>query len=126
MFVCASLEERLAEHKDDVKKNVKKQYTRATRKASQTELNKSAITDHMNKYNHLPDWENTKVLGKESNRKARWIKEAIQIQRHKKNMNRDMGNYDLPPVYHPLMKLMCETRPNKFGKKSAASTQSTV
>ena len=61
-----SLEKRLAEHKDNVNKNTKQQYTRATRKASQTEINKSAITDHINQHKHLPDWEKTKVLGRES------------------------------------------------------------
>jgi len=51
--------------------------------------NKSAITDHGTRENHMIDWDQVKVLGHESDRKTRWIKEAIEIRKSKdKCMNR--------------------------------------
>ena len=41
----------LQEHKDDVRKNAKKQFTRSIRKQSETKMNKNAIIDHMNTHN---------------------------------------------------------------------------
>ena len=70
-----SLGKRISEHKDDVVKNRKKQYTRAARKKSLTEYNKSAITDHVKQNNHEPDWEHTKIVARVSNTKARKIKD---------------------------------------------------
>ena len=104
-----SLGKRISEHKEDVNKNRKKQYTRAARKESLTEYNKSAITDHANQYNHEPDWEHTKIVARESNTKARKIKEAITIMKTGNNMNRDGGNFTIPPVYHSIIKKSCET-----------------
>ena len=99
-----ALETRIEEHTKDVETMEKKQYTRATRKESQSEINKSAITDHMNKYNHVAAWDDVKILGRESNKKSRWIKESIEIHKHDKTMNRDEGNYNLPHIYHAIIK----------------------
>ena len=74
---------RITEHKDDVRKNEKKLYTRASRKQSQTECNKSAITDHVNNLNHVPDWDNVNIIAREQNKHARWVKEAIAIRRNR-------------------------------------------
>jgi len=43
--------------------------------------NKSAITDHVTRENHVIDWDHVKVIGHESDRKSRWIKEAISIRK---------------------------------------------
>jgi len=49
-----------------------------------------------NKKNHVIDWDLVKVLGHESDRKTRWIKEAFAIRKSKdKCMNRDPGSYFL-------------------------------
>ena len=40
-----------------------------------------------------------KVLDRESHRSVRRVKEAIQIRRHTKNMNRDEGAYQLSHTY---------------------------
>ena len=94
---------RMKEHKTDVQNNQRVQYTRAARKRSETEWNKSAITDHTNKENHVINWDKTKVLAKESHRQKRWIREAIEIRKKGTTMNRDQGNYQLPPIYHSLL-----------------------
>jgi len=44
------------------------------------------------------------VVGHESDRKTRWIKEAIAIRKSKdKCMNRDTGSYFLPTSYDKLL-----------------------
>ena len=57
-----ALETRIKEHKEDVEKNSVKQFTRAAQKQSETEYNKSAVTDHTNKNNHTIDWEHVKII----------------------------------------------------------------
>ena len=37
---------------------------------------KSAVTDHAVTLNHVIDWDQAKVVDRESNRMDRWIKEA--------------------------------------------------
>ena len=68
------------EHKLEADKAGEATFTRSKRKESLTEMNKSAITDHVARENHIIDWENAKILDKEENKKARWIKEAIWIR----------------------------------------------
>ena len=97
-----ALEERLKEHKTDVAKNSRQQFTRTARKQSEGEFNKSAITDHCNKENHVINWENTRIIGREDHTQARRIKEAIEIHRHQ-TMNRDVGALALPATYQSLI-----------------------
>jgi len=55
--------------------------------------------------NHVIDWDQVKVVGHESDRKTRWIKEAITIRKSKdKCMNRDTGSYFLPTSYDTLLR----------------------
>jgi len=50
------------------------------------------------------DWDRVKVVGHESDRKTRWIKEAVAIRKSKdKCMNRDTGSYFLPTSYDKLL-----------------------
>ena len=49
------------------------------------------------------DWEGAKVEDKESNRWARWIKEAIWIRKMEPTMNRDEGGYRLSHVWDSLL-----------------------
>ena len=67
-------------------------------------MNKSAITDHVARENHIIDWDNARILDKEQDRKTRWIKEAIWIRTRDTNMNRDGGTYMLSHLYDPLFK----------------------
>jgi len=41
------------------------------------EQNKSAVTDHAISLDYVIDWDQAKVIDRESNRMDRWIKEAI-------------------------------------------------
>jgi len=50
------------------------------------------------------DWNQVKVIGHESDRRTRWIKEAIAIGKCKdKCMKRDTGPYFLPSSYDKLL-----------------------
>ena len=96
---------RLKEHQDEAEEASSKHFTRAQRKASASTINKSAITDHIAATNHTIGWGDSKILTKESHRTRRWIKEAIHILKQSGHtMNRDMGNYQLPKIYHSLIR----------------------
>ena len=72
-----TLQERLTEHKRDMRLNTKEAFTRSHRKQSEGEFNKSALTDHCNKDNHMINWEQVKILQRESDTTSRRIKEAL-------------------------------------------------
>jgi len=62
-----------------------------------------AVTDHAITLNHVIDWDQAKVVDRESNRMDRWIKEAIHIRKDQDNsMNRDEGSYQLSQIYDRL------------------------
>ena len=48
---------------------------------------KSAKSDHVVDYNHLINWDEARIVGKESDRYKRWIKEAIVIRKHGTKMS---------------------------------------
>ena len=52
------------------------------------------------------DWNNTKIVDRESNKNRRWIKEAIQVRKLEAGvpMNRDEGGYELAHIWDPLLK----------------------
>lgn len=97
------LAKRVSEHKTDVEtitKGVK--FTRETRKQSTTEVNKSAITDHVRQNNHIINWDSAKIVQREANWTIRGIKEAITIRQHE-TMNRDEGRHKLSHLYDDLL-----------------------
>ena len=95
---------RLEEHKTEAEKISKSLSTRATRKASQSVIHKSAITDHVAEKNHVIGWGEAKVLGTEQDRYKRWIKEAVEIRKKgATTMNRDEGQYHLSHVFDELL-----------------------
>ena len=77
--------------------------TRASRKASQSTVHKSAITDHVVDNNHVIDWEGAQIVGRECNKYKRWIKEAISIRKAGCTMNRDEGQYHLSHMFDDLL-----------------------
>ena len=96
---------RLKEHQSDAEKVANRKFTRAQRKESTSELNKSAITDHIAQENHVIDWDGAKILDRDSNQFTRKIREAICIcRRGSKTMNRDVGSITLDHVYDSLLK----------------------
>ena len=96
---------RMKEHQDEVVEASAKHFTRAQRKLSVSTQNKSAITDHVAATNHTISWEESKIVAKESHKHTRWIKESIAIVKESGHaMNRDMGNFQLPRIYHSLIR----------------------
>ncbi|XP_072021930.1 uncharacterized protein [Amphiura filiformis] len=94
---------RLEEHRAEADKACINVRTRANRKASQSATNKSAITDHVLEKDHIIDWEEAKILGKEADTYKRWIKEAVKIRQQGTIMNRDEGQ-NLTHVFDDLLK----------------------
>ena len=95
---------RMKEHQDDVVKHTESiQYTRSQRKASESTDNKSALTDHATRSNHMIDWDNTTIVGREDIRLRRQIRETIRIRQEIRPLNRDQGSYDLPQLWGPLL-----------------------
>ncbi len=73
---------RLHEHKSEADNVAEsKRFTRSERKKSETITNKSAITDHMSRNNHIIDWEGAKMKCREAHRGTRLVKEVIWIKR---------------------------------------------
>ena len=100
------LDTRLKEHKKETEKLElsKRNFTRTTRKQSESEQSKSAIADHAVQRNHVINWQDAKVLDKECDRDVRHIKEAIWIRRRAPStMNRDEGAHFLSHVFDPLL-----------------------
>jgi len=94
----------VGEHRKEVEAKDVSRFTRQSKKSAEEQLHKSAITDHVTRENHVIDWNQVKVVGHESDRRTRWIKEAIAIRKCKdKCMNRDTGSYFLPSSYDKLL-----------------------
>ena len=96
---------RVKEHRTEVEKMQEVMvYTRNARKASETTVHKSAITDHVSQLNHLIDWDSAKLVERERDWTIRGMKEAMIIRKNKeKCMNRDEGRYNLSHLYDDLL-----------------------
>ena len=82
----------------------KQNYTRASRKQSQSELSKSAIADHTVRYNHGIDWDNAKILGKECITSIGRIRESMWTRRRgPQAMNRDEWAHFLSHVFDSFL-----------------------
>ena len=95
---------RIKEQKEDVKKaSTCRPYTRSNRKASEKEMYKSTITDHMTQQNHIVDWAGAKfidIIGLENKRHQR----SDVVKKTKDSMNRDEARYRLSHIYDNLLK----------------------
>jgi len=99
---------RVGEHKKEVESNNTLRFIRISKKAADEQQNKSAITDHVTRENHVTDWNGVKVVGHETDRKTRWIKEAIAIRKHKgRAIYTDTVSYFLSSIYDRL--LLCDS-----------------
>ncbi|XP_072016570.1 uncharacterized protein [Amphiura filiformis] len=74
-------ETRLTEHKSESEKVSAKSFTRSQRKASASEIHKSAIAEHVAHQNHVIGWDEAQVIDQESDKTTRWLKEAIWIRK---------------------------------------------
>jgi len=87
---------RLQEHRTEVESKTVRTFTRSLRASSLTEHNKSTLTDHATRENHVINWSQATVIDSEPERFTRWIKEAIHIRKEgQQAMNRDEGSYQL-------------------------------
>ena len=64
-----------------------------------TETNKSAITNHVAKENHVIHWSDAKIQDRESHRKTRQLREFIHIRREVNCIYRDGEAYGLLTTY---------------------------
>jgi len=69
----------MKEHQKEVEAQEGRKYTRSSRKQSQSEQNKSSITDHVNQENHVINWNEATIIARESDKTTRWIREAVKI-----------------------------------------------
>ena len=72
---------RQEEHRKEVESISSRTFTRSDRKSRAAEMNKSAITDHVAKENHVINWSGAKSLEREGHRKTRQVKESIWIRK---------------------------------------------
>ena len=93
---------RQAEHQQDIEDNAVGVRTRSERGSTSGEKHKSAITDHVNNFNHTPNWPANDIVARASDLLPRQIHEAIWIRRTK-NFNRDEGSYQLSHGYDTLI-----------------------
>jgi len=82
---------RQEEHRKEVESISNRTFTRSDRKSRAAEMNKSAITDHVAKENHVINWSGAKILERERHRKTMQVKESIWIRKEPNCMNRDGG-----------------------------------
>ena len=92
---------RVKEHSKEVDR-ITGIFTGAEKTRAASICNKSAITDHVCNEIYVIDWENAKVVDRESDKAGRLIREAIWI-RKTDNMNRDEGSYQLSHVWDQLL-----------------------
>jgi len=67
---------RVKEHRKEVD-SITGIFTRAEKTRAASICNKSAITDHICNENHVIEWENAKVIDRESDKAGRLIRETI-------------------------------------------------
>jgi len=64
----------------------------------------SWLSFQVNSENHVINWDEAKIIGRESERMARCIREAISFRKASQDvMNRDVGAYQLSHVYDNLL-----------------------
>jgi len=76
-------------------------------------MNKSAITDHVAKENHVINLSGAKILEREGHWKTRQVKKSISIRKEPNCMNRDGGAYSLPTAYDRLSVTCSTSRDHK-------------
>ena len=95
---------RKKEHRKECEKETSGTLTRASKRKATQENLKSAISDHCQRENHRMNWDAAKVIGTESNKFHRWIREAVEIRkRAPKTVNRDEGAYQLSHTWDAVL-----------------------
>jgi len=110
---------RQEEHRKEVESISNRTFTRSDRKSRAAGINKSAITDHVAKENHVINWPGANILDREGHRKTRQVKESIWIRKEPNCMNRDGGAYSLPTAHDRLL-VTCSTSTSRDHKPDEA------
>ena len=76
----------MKEHQKEVEAQEGRKYTRSSRKQSQSEQNKSAITDHVKQENHVINWNEATIIAREADKTTRWIREAVKIRQESRGV----------------------------------------
>jgi len=82
------LKTRLKEHKHNLKQDFSKH---------------SVISEHIVKYNHSFDWDNTKIMDRDSNYYKRIVSEMIHIKEQKKGLNLNSDTELLNESYFDIL-----------------------
>ena len=94
---------RIKKHKKEVDSFTAGTQTRASRARESSVTHKSAIIDHAVEENHVIDWDEAKVVDRETQQQTRWIKEALWIRKTPMRMNRDAGSYQLSHTWDQVI-----------------------
>jgi len=79
----------MKEHRKEVEQQEGRKYVKSTKRQSQSEQNKSSITDHVNTESHVINWDKATVIARESDRTTQWIRETVKIRQESQGvMNR--------------------------------------
>ena len=99
------LETRIEDHKKETEQVQARRKTRSVTTQEDNTKRKSAICEHAREMNHVMNWDDVKILERESDKYTRWIRESVQVRMLDKDipMNRDEGNYKLPHVWDTLL-----------------------
>ncbi len=86
----------------------------------------SSAMKHVSQENHVIDWDNAKIIDKDSQKQTRWIREAIWIQQKQGDhvINRDDGTYSLNHVYDQLLEHRQQPSGNTSKSDAAAGVSS--
>ena len=89
-----SLQKRLKEHGVDIKHE---------------RLRTSALAERSSKTKHQVCLEDAKIIAREDHYYRRKVREALEIKKHPKNLNRD-GGYEISDSWRPLLRQICSSR----------------
>ena len=71
------LETRIKEHQEECEKVMAKRKTRSVPQEEDTSKLKSAISEHARENNHIMNWDEVGILERDTDKRTRWIREAI-------------------------------------------------
>ena len=101
-----------------------KKFTRSERKLSEQEQTKSAISDHAARANHIINWDEAAIIGREHDKRSREVREAMEIRkRGDSTFNREEGTFLLSHVYDPLLTPTGNTGTGNTGKNNTSSSR---
>ena len=82
-----------------------KRKTRSVAQEKDTSKLQSAISENARENNHIMNCNEVSILERETDKRNRWIQEAIQVRELDRDvpMNRDEGGYHLPHLWDPLL-----------------------